>query len=538
MTLPNTLLAMKILFQMFMKTIVLFCQMVGLLMAGASLALAQNVDLHWTSPVKERHVTFYAEPQGKPPEEMSVLVESDAPEVELRKRQEAWQAEVGTNRDLMRTKPFPFMRSEGQPDFEKAVWVSFKTNLQVDFGPGDGGRWLWVSFRNKNDKHPYPQWNSHHIFVQTSPPEVVFTNPKERVTSQPMIQLQGYTTTDLGSPLHYQVFSQNGVVTASGDGSVNDRYLDRATFEFTTNFFTCYDLELNSGTNTIVLSGTDNAGFSFTTNFTMIFTTAGDTKPPVFSIDSPELGGEVDDDSLTIRGPSDDPTAKYIGQISANGHTNNLSALVERNGYFWFEHVPLALGANQVTIVATDVAGNSSNTNFIIYGANDVRIHMNPIQTADELWQPKIAAVTGTVQPASHEVWINGVQATVKPDGTWLAKNVPVVSSTSGGTALFDMTAVSPGDVAKGNVKIKEKLVSQAGLGTNTLVLNAASPACGIFQLHLTETAGRSFILEASTNLVEWTSILTNSDSSPTFDYTDTNVKNYPCRFFKVVPLQ
>ncbi len=503
-----------------------------------SSALAQRVDLHWTSPVKERFVTFYAEPQGKPPEEMAILVQSDAPDMELRKRQLEWEAEVSTNHELMRTKRFPFMTTAGQPDFEKAIWVPFQTNLSVDLGSGDGGRWLWVSYRNKKDNNPHPQWDSHHIFVQTSPPIIVFTNPTERVTSQPMIQLKGYITSDLGSPLYYQVFDQNGSVTASGDGSVNGRYLNPVTFQFTTNYFTCYDLELNQGTNTIVLRGEDQAGFSFTTNFMMIFTTVSDTNPPVFSLDSPEPRGEIADDSLTIRGPVDDPTAKMVGQISANGHTNNLSALIERNGYFWFEHVPLAQGANQVTLLATDVAGNSSSTNFVIYGSNEVRIRMDPVQPADQLWQPKIAVVTGKVQPANHDVWINGVQATVKPDGTWLAKNVPVISSPSGGTALFDLTTLSPGDIAKGNVKIKEQLASQTSLDTNTLVLNASSPACGIFQLHLTETAGRSFVLETSTNLVDWNSILTNSSPGSTFDYTDTNANNYHCRFFRVVPLQ
>ncbi|HTY88384.1 MAG TPA: hypothetical protein VMB80_13025 [Candidatus Acidoferrum sp.] len=440
--------------------------LIGLLVAMSS-ALGQGVDLHWTSPVRERFVTFYAEPQGKPPEEMAVLVESDAPQMESRKRQLEWEAEVTTNRELMRTKRFPFMTTEGRPDFEKAVWVPFQTNLSVDLGSGDGSRWLWVSYRSKNDKDPYPQWNSHHIFVQTSPPIVVFTSPKERITSQPMIQLKGYVTSDLGHPLHYQVFNQKGEVTTSEDGSVNDRYLDPVTFQFTTNYFTCYDIALNPGTNTIVLQGEDEAGFSFTTNFAMVFTTDGDTNPPVFSIDSPEPGGEISDDSITIRGPSDDPTAKMVGLISANGHTNNISALIERNGYFWFEHVPLAEGANQVILVATDVSGNSSSTNFVIYGSNEVRIRMDPVQPADELWQPKIAAVTGKVQPANHDVWINGVQATVKPDGTWLAKNVPVVSSPSGGTALFDLTTLSPSDIAKGNIKIKEQTASQASLGTD-----------------------------------------------------------------------
>jgi hypothetical protein len=522
----------------FMKVILLLGYMMALLMAGVGFALAQSVDLHWTSSVKERKVTFYAEPQGQPPDEMAFLVQSDAAEIELRKRQQEWDAEFRTNHNLMKTKPFPFALDIGQPDFEKAVWVAFQTNLSVDLGPGDGGRWLWVSYRNQNGKNRYPQWDAHHIFVQTLAPTIVFTNPKERITSQPMIQLQGYITKDFGKPLLYQIVNQNGVVTGGGDGSVNDRYLDPITFQFTTNYFTCYDLELNPGTNTIVLSGEDEAGFSFATNFTVVFTTVGDANPPVFSIDWPKPGEEIDDDSLTIRGSSDDPTAKFIGQILANGQTNNLSALVERNGYFWFEHVPLALGANQVTIVATDVAGNSSSTNFIIYGADDARIHMDAVVPAEQLWQPKIAVITGTVKPVNHDVWINGVQATVKPDGTWLAKNVPVVSSPSGGTALFDMTTESPDNLAKGNVKLKKELSAQASLGTNDMVLNATTPASGVFQLHLTGTAGRSFILEASTNLTEWIPILTNSDSNPTFDYTDTNVNNYRSRFFKVVPLQ
>jgi hypothetical protein len=45
-------------------------------------------------------------------------------------------------------------------------------------------------------------------------------------------------------------------------------------------------------------------------------------------------------------------------------------------------------------------------------------------------------------------------------------------------------------------------------------------------------------VLMASTNLVNWTPILTNLDSSASFDFTDPNTANYSCRFFRVVPLQ
>jgi hypothetical protein len=48
--------------------------------------------------------------------------------------------------------------------------------------------------------------------------------------------------------------------------------------------------------------------------------------------------------------------------------------------------------------------------------------------------------------------------------------------------------------------------------------------------------AGKSFVLCASTNLVDWTPILTNRNSGEVFDYTDTNVMDYGARFFRVTP--
>lgn len=500
-------------------------------------------------------MTFYAEPRGGTPELMAVMVEvdnggqnkeldqmdallqqvkqSDNPQKKMLELQQAMRSKF-LEQASTHTIPDYTSGNLGSPDFDKAEWVPFKTNLTVDFGPGDGARWLWVSFKSGNNQ---PKWDSHHIIVQTSRPVIQFTNPKESVISQPMIHLKGYCSDDLGSPLYYQVFDQNGVVTASGEGLVNDKYYDTSLAAFTTNYFTCYDIQLSPGTNTIVLQGTDSAGFSFTTNFVCVFTTAGDTNPPVISIDWPHSGMEIGGDSFTLRGQSDDPTAKMVGQIVANGLTNKISALVERDGYFWFEEVPLASGINEIMFTATDAAGNSSSTNLIVIGTKEV-LTMNPVIPDAQLWQTTIRVVTGKVHPVGQGVWINGVQATVKPDGTWLATNVPVVSSPGGGTALFDMTSLPPDEMTNGTAKLNEIVSAQASLGTNAMVLNASSPACGVFNLHLAETDGRSFILETSTNLVEWLPLLTNSTPDATFDYLDTNADNFHCRFFRVVPLQ
>lgn len=411
-------------------------QALAVLMMGTGSALAQTVDLHWTSPVQEQHVTFYAEPQGKPPEEMAVLVESDAPEVELRKRQQEWETEASTNRDFMRTKPFPFMSTEGQLDFKKAVWVPFKTNLLVDFGPEDGGRWLWVSFRNKNGNNLH--WDSHHIVVQTKPSKITITSPKEIVTSQPMIQLQGLIFPDLQfGQIHYQVFNQEGVSTAQGEASIHDRQTATSNDPFT-----CYDIELSSGTNTIILSGTDDAGFSFATNFVCVFTIVGDTNPPGFSVTYPQDGMSISGSQFDLYGRCDDTPTAVVTALLCNdegksAHLNN--GFVERNGCLWVERVPVAEGKNYLTIVATDAANNSSLTN-LMFTKSGMTLYMNPVADPNQLWQPRIT-IMGFCSDTNRTVTVSGVKAKMKPDGHWTATNVPVNSPNGGGTATFDISA-------------------------------------------------------------------------------------------------
>jgi len=521
-----------------MKTILWLALILGGLVMQVEANGPPYISTTYPHVVKSNSVTVTFEPSSETPEYLAVRVRDQEPEdarqAKWMENMEKWRMEFATNRNA---KPKPMPPSPKENNYDSDRWVPFQTNLLVDLGPGTGRRSIVFGYQFKG--RPFDgHWSGSFITIQGSATVLVITNPIAGVISQPMIQLQGYTTRDWGKPLTYQIFNQTGNLTATGEGLVNNKDYNLNTGSYTTTYFSCYDLTLNPGTNTIVLRGEDEAGYSFSTNLVFVFSTAGVTHPPVFSVDYPAPGGKIVDDSITIRGPSDNPTAKFVALISSKGQTNKLTAVVERNGYFWFDHVPLILGENQVKIMATDVAGNTSSTNFALYRSDEVRIHMDPVIPANQLWQRTIATVTGKVQPASRDVWINGVQATVKTDGTWLAKNVPVLSSPSGGTAFFNMTAIPPGDLANGKMKVNEQLSTQASLGTNAMVLNATAPACGVFHLHLTETAGRGFILEASTNLVEWTPILTNASPEPAFDYNDANANNYHCRFFRVMPLK
>jgi hypothetical protein len=149
--------------------------------------------------------------------------------------------------------------------------------------------------------------------------------------------------------------------------------------------------------------------------------------------------------------------------------------------------------------------------------------------------QAYIAKVTGKISEPTYTVFVNGVKGHNNGDGTWSAKNVPV---TAGGTASFDMIAYSPDEMKDLNTNATALVSTKASLGTVPVLLNLTSPAHGIFQLHLTNPDRHSFVLLASTNLVDWMPILTNSKPDDTFDYTDTNADKYRSRFFRVVPAQ
>jgi hypothetical protein len=418
-----------------------------------------------------------------------------------------------------------------QPElaWEKLTWIPFSHTLPIDLGPGDGSRMIWIAGMWGNGK--FRRANGTQVWVDHAAPRVVITNPVERVTSRPMIQLQGFSDEPVES-IRYDVISASNRIE-NVQGFVNDQHYDRKLFQFTTNYFTCYDIDLSLGTNTIVLRCEDLAGNISTNMYNFIFRLDQDKTPPVLSLDRPMDGHQLSGDTFTARGQLDDPTARVMAIVSASGHTNTIPGLVEREGYFWVEHIPLAQGANSLTITATDAAGNASRTNLVVYKSEGI-LSIDDVPDASLLREH--VTVTGKVSPA-EPVWVNGVRAEVKPDGTWVAKNVPVLSP-DGGTAVFEATGIPPPEAKPAvGAMPKEVVTAAARLGTNAITMNARTPARGLFKLHLTGTTGRSFMLLASTNLVNWTAILTNSNSEATFDFVDTNAAAYRCRFFRVVPI-
>ncbi|HEX5219823.1 MAG TPA: hypothetical protein VFZ59_09670 [Verrucomicrobiae bacterium] len=122
--------------------------------------------------------------------------------------------------------------------------------------------------------------------------------------------------------------------------------------------------------------------------------------------------------------------------MDTNGVTNEITGIVERNGMFWVEGLPLASGTNDLTLIATDAAGNVSNTNLSVVKSS-VTLTITSTPTGESLYTPN-GTVNGTVSDTNYAVTVNGVAATVDEYGNWTAQDVPVMGQ---GTATFEALA-------------------------------------------------------------------------------------------------
>jgi hypothetical protein len=314
-----------------------------------------------------------------------------------------------------------------------ANWQPFiGTNLTVNLGPGDGVYSVRVGLRGL-PVDAYQTWQQMDLTLDTQPPVIIVTNPVLSVISQPMVQLQGYVQDSLGQ-MSYDLSNAAGVWTGQ-PGFVTGLGFDTNLFAFTTNFFQCYDVMLTNGVNTIILHATDLAGNTATTNISVTLDYSGDTTAPALTVIWPQDGTAVSGSSFTFAGQVDDATARVTATIvDANGDTNTVDGLVERDGTVWAANLPLAAGTNWLTVRAKDAAGNLSSTNLAVVQSG-VMVTIQPL-TSDQL-NRSLVMVYGMVSDATVEVYVNDVQAGVDPDtGNWEADYVPVSPS---GAALLDV---------------------------------------------------------------------------------------------------
>jgi Alpha/beta hydrolase family len=340
-------------------------------------------------------------------------------------------------------------------NFADAIWQPYTTNVTVNLNLGNGIYSVWVGLRGL-PSDGQQTWIKIQLRLYSVPLALVITNPTTNVIFQPVIQLQGYANESLSS-LTFDISNAAGIWT-NQTCYITGRFYDTNLLMFTTNYFQCCDIWLANGCNAITLRATDLVGNATTTNFSFTFDYSSNTNPPALTVVWPQDGTHISGGTLTLEAQVDDPTVTATASIvDASGDTNTVQGLVERNGLIWVQNLPVAAGANMLTITASNAAGRASAVNLTLFQSS-VTVTLDSLSN-DELNQASVN-VTGTVSDPSCDVWVNGVEAMVYDDGSWEADNVPMSSAR---TATFEVEVFSGG--ANENIRNAVNLPANSGSG-------------------------------------------------------------------------
>jgi hypothetical protein len=333
------------------------------------------------------------------------------------------------------------------------AWIPFNPNPTVNLGSGDGLKTVTFYFNClSNIVSSYTV----RIWLDTTPPAIHITAPASNTVDEPLLQLQGYAPEELAG-VTYDISNSAGCLT-NQPAVVTGRFFDTNLFQFTTNTFQAFDIDLTPGTNRITLHAQDIAGNVTTTNLTYTLDYSAKTNPPGVALYWPTNGAVICGSGFTWRGWVQDPTVTIAAQIvNTNGDTNALNGIVERNGNFWVDNMPLASGTNWLTLTATDAVGNMSSTNIAVVQST-VNLAMTSIP---DITNQTTVEVDGTVDDG-YTVYVNGVMAT--GGANWSAYNVPVNGT---GTSVFEAVAV---------LNSQTNSLTGGGGGTNSSLQNPGNP--------------------------------------------------------------
>jgi hypothetical protein len=174
----------------------------------------------------------------------------------------------------------------------------------------------------------------------------VLQGPKLSITTPTTLQLFNSKTITVSGAVDdpNATISVNGVSAANNGGS-----------------FTATGVILREGSNVVTATATNAGGAVGSTGVNLVV----DTTPPIVTIDSPSNGAVLTSPQVYVTGLVNDlvPGTVNLAQVSVT--INGVSAAVS-NRSFMAEDVLLVPGQNVITAVATDRAGNTSQSSVTV----------------------------------------------------------------------------------------------------------------------------------------------------------------------------
>ena len=297
----------------------------------------------------------------------------------------------------------------------------------------------------------------------TVPPAPIITPPASP-TNQLSVQVSG--TADPNARI--EIAASSGVAATT---------MANASGAFTATV----GLEVNHN-NRFFATALDSFGRSASTLVEVIH----DAQPPSLFIDVPSDSTENANATIAVAGRVGDMLSGFMGmRVMVNGQPANVVSGIGTNGSFERQGVSLTLGANTITVAATDTVGNSVTkqitvTRVDLTGQSQMAIVSGNGQTAqinNSLPQPLVVRVTkGNGAPFPNKIVTfevtrsNGRIAATTPVGNGTMKLQVLTDAGGLATAYWKLGS----DVGFGNNRVSVSSMSIAGA---TLFCAAATPA-------------------------------------------------------------
>lgn len=149
-----------------------------------------------------------------------------------------------------------------------------------------------------------------------------------------------------------------------------------------------------------------------------------DTNPPVVNLHWPNNGTRIGQNQITCRGLVDNPaTTIKVSSLGPNGLNQTFDGIVERDGSFWVEDIPMQPGSNSLKLEASGPGTRQTVTNIMVVRA-DLDIAIKPLSPSD-------TSAIGVISHPGYTLWVNGVKARETTGGDWQADLVPPLRSHS-----------------------------------------------------------------------------------------------------------
>jgi hypothetical protein len=180
-------------------------------------------------------------------------------------------------------------------------------------------------------------------------------------------------------------------------------------------------ITLATGANTVTVVATDGAGIARSATIT-INRPSPDTTAPTLSISSHSAGQTVSTATITLAGTASDNGAGGSGitSVTVNGSAASGGSASGNNAANWSRSITLASGANVVTVVATDGAGNARTTPITLVGPTSnvaLSVSITPNLSSPRTSGTPVtftAAGAGGTAPHSFKWWVQ------KDGGAWV----------------------------------------------------------------------------------------------------------------------